>query len=224
MKKILLSALIFTANLISMNAQKVSILGDSYSTYSGEVSPDWNYCWYFNDKKNEGKNDVETSDQTWWKILIKEKGYKLEKNNSFSGSTVCYTGYGKADYSDRAFITRMANLGNPDIILVFGGTNDSWAKSPIGYYEYTNWTRQQLYSFRPAFCYMINYIKSNYPKAKIYNICNSELSKEVTETEAKVCEYYGIVNIQLTDIDKQAGHPSIKGMRAIATQVGEAIK
>ena len=225
MKKFIITAAIVMLNIVAANAQKVSILGDSYSTYGGAVSPHWNYCWYNgNDKKNEQKNDVESVDQTWWSLVIKEMGYKLEKNNSFSGSTVCYTGYGREDYSDRAFITRMCNLGNPDIILILAGTNDSWAKSPIGYYEYNNWTRSQLYSFRPAFCYMISYIKQNYPKARIINICNSELSKEVTETEAKVCEHYGITNIQLHDIEKQSGHPSVKGMRAIATQVEEVLK
>ncbi|MCR5313140.1 MAG: SGNH/GDSL hydrolase family protein [Bacteroidaceae bacterium] len=225
MRKILFLAIVIAANLFTAYAQKVSILGDSYSTYGGHVSPHWNYCWYNgNDKHKNQKNDVESLEQTWWSILIKEKGYTLEKNNSFSGSTVCYTGYRKEDYSDRAFITRMCNLGNPDIIFIFGGTNDSWAGSPIGYYEFNSWTRQQLYSFRPAFCYMISYIKQNYPNARIYNICNSELSKEVTETEAKVCEYYGVTNIQLKDIEKQSGHPSIKGMESIALQVGEVLK
>lgn len=49
----------------------------------------------------------------------------MKRNNSYSGSTVCHTGYQKADYSDRSFATRMDNLGNPDVLLVFGGTNDS---------------------------------------------------------------------------------------------------
>ena len=44
----------------------------------------------------------------------------------------------------------MDNLGDPDIILVFGGTNDSWAGSPIGEYVWADWTDEQLYSFRPA--------------------------------------------------------------------------
>ena len=223
MKKYLISALLIIANTLCVNAQKVSILGDSYSTFGGHVVPEWNICWYNGKDKKKRENDVQTVEQTWWNILIKEKGYTLEKNNSFSGSTVCYTGYGKNDYSDRAFITRMCNLGNPDIIFIFGGTNDSWANAPIGYYEYNNWTRKQLYSFRPAFCYMISYIKKNYPNARIVNICNSELSREVTETEAKVCDYYGVTNVQLKDIDKQSGHPSIKGMKAIAEQVKAAL-
>src|SRR5574344_1656725 len=46
--------------------------------------------------------------------------------------------------------TRMNNLGDcPDIIFIFGATNDSWANSPIGDYKYADWTRQDMYSFRP---------------------------------------------------------------------------
>lgn len=225
MKKLLISLFILLVGTCAY-AQKVSILGDSYSTYGGHVSPDWNFAWYNGSDGGDkaGHNDVKSVDQTWWRLLCKEKGYTIEKNNSFSGSTVCYTGYGKNDYSDRAFITRMCNLGNPDIIFVFGGTNDSWAKSPVGSYQHEGWLRKDLYAFRPAFCYMIHYLKQNYPSARIINICNSELSPEVTETEARVCEYYGVTNVQLHDVDKQWGHPSVAGMRAICDQVKEVLK
>ena len=209
----------------ALHAQKVSILGDSYSTYGGYVTPDWNFAWYNGADGGDkaGKNDVKSVDQTWWQLIIKEMGYTLEKNNSFSGSTVCYTGYGKNDYSDRAFRTRMCNLGKPDIIFVFGGTNDAWAKSPVGNYQHEGWLRKDLYSFRPAFCYMIAYLKRNYPDARIINICNSELSDEVTETEEVVCRYYGVTNVQLRDVEKQWGHPSVAGMKAICEQVKAAL-
>ena len=220
MKRLLTTTILLCAILMTY-AQKVSILGDSYSTYGGYVSPDWNFAWYNGtDGGDKSKhNDVNDVEQTWWRLLCKQKGYTIEKNNSFSGSTVCYTGYGRNDYSDRAFITRMSNLGNPDIILVFGGTNDSWAKSPVGNYLHEGWTRSDLYSFRPAFCYMMWYLKRNYPQARIVNICNSELSAEVTSTQAEVCKYYGITNVLLRDIDKQWGHPSQAGMRAICNQL-----
>jgi len=32
-----------------------------------------------------------------------------------------------------------------------------------------------------------------------------------------------VTNVQLKDIDKQSGHPSIKGMKAIAEQVKAAL-
>ena len=176
--KSLFFLVVFSLTLISgvFAQKKVSILGDSYSTFYGHVSPAANLCWYGvpGEKK---ENDVTKVEETWWYRFIHEHGFQLERNNSYSGSTVCHTGYEKADYSDRSFITRIHNLGTPDIILVFGGTNDSWAGAPIGVYQYDGWTKADLYSFRPAFCYLLASLKQLYPAARIYNITNSELSE-----------------------------------------------
>lgn len=94
---------------------------------------------------------------TWWHQFIKENNYRLCVNNSFSGATICHTGYRSEDYSDRSFITRMKALGCPDIIFIFGATNDYWAKSPLGEYQYADWSKKDLYSFRPAMAYMCRY-------------------------------------------------------------------
>ncbi len=214
--------LVFASAGEAFSQQRVSILGDSYSTYYGHVTPDTNLCWYGvpGEKK---ENDVKKVEDTWWYHFINDKGYQLEKNNSYSGSTICNTGYKKADYSDRSFITRMSDLGKPDIILVFGGTNDSWAGAPIGDYKYANWTKADLYNFRPAFCRLLDYITKNYPEAKVYNITNSELSAEVTDSMDKICRHYGITNICLHDIDKQWGHPSVQGMKSISEQLTKVV-
>ena len=116
-------------NRYSQYVKSISILGDSYSTFEGFI-PSGNHCWYFSQPK-EDVTDLKAVTQTWWHKLIKENGFKLEKNESFSGATICNTGYRKEDYSDRSFITRMKNLGSPDIIFICGATNDSWANSPI---------------------------------------------------------------------------------------------
>ena len=79
-------------------AQKVSILGDSYSTFEGCVANDTNEIWYFkaeNPVRNK-RNDVTKVEETWWHQLISSnKGFVLEKNNSYSGATICYSGYKK---------------------------------------------------------------------------------------------------------------------------------
>ena len=111
---------------------KVSILGDSYSTFQNHVVPDTNYVWYFADANEPDRTDVATVDDTWWMRFITRSGLQLEQNNSFSGATVCNLGYEGNDYSDRSFIRRMDSLGKPDLILVFGATNDCWAKVPLG--------------------------------------------------------------------------------------------
>ena len=88
------------------------------------------------------KTDMVSVRNTWWHQFIKENNYRLCVNNSFSGATICHTGYRSEDYSDRSFITRMKALGCPDIIFIFGATNDYWAKSPLGEYQYADWSKK----------------------------------------------------------------------------------
>ncbi|MCR4582279.1 MAG: SGNH/GDSL hydrolase family protein, partial [Prevotella sp.] len=58
----------------------------------------------------------------------------------------------------------------------------------------------------------------------IYFLLNSELSAEINESAKTICSHYGVTCIELHDIDKISGHPSVKGMRAIADQVKAAVK
>lgn len=225
-KRIILLIGIVCGSMCAMNASqkpdpvKVSILGDSYSTFEGYLSPDTNNVWYRNARMP--LNDVSEVGQTWWWMLISDNGMALERNNSFSGATVCNTGYNGADFSDRSFVNRATNLGNPDVILVFGGTNDSWAGAPLGD-DYTLRDPQSLYSFRPAFACMLERLKATYPDAMIFNITNTELSDGITSSMAEICEAYDVPNVVLSYIDKQKGHPSVSGMKAISSQVWQTI-
>lgn len=201
----------------SQSRKSVSILGDSYSTFEGYLQPDTNAVWYFPEPRQ--RNDVTSVGQTWWYKFIQESGYRLCVNNSFSGATICHTGYGKADYSDRSFVTRMNNLGCPDIILIFGGTNDSWAGVPLGNYQYQGWTRKDLYQFRPAMAYMLEHIRYRYPNVELYFLLNCDLKAEIDESVKTICQHYGVPCLELKGIDKQEGHPSIRGMEQICTQL-----
>lgn len=196
--------------------RKFSILGDSYSTFKGYLQPDTNEVWY---PSPDDRNDVVKVEQTWWYQFANDYGYELEVNNSFSGSTICNTGYRKEDYSDRSFITRMDKLGNPDIIFIFGGTNDSWAGAPIGEFKYAGWTKEELYSFRPALAYLLDGCRKLYPKVQFYFVLNSELKSEINHAVHSLCDFYGVECIELHDIDKQRNHPSVAGMKTISEQI-----
>ena len=99
----------------------IAVLGDSYSTFQGFI-PEGNAIWYYS-PANKQQTDVERVEQTWWWQVIKQGGYKMGMINAYSGATICNTGYDDADFSDRSFVTRCRNLGNPDIILICGATN-----------------------------------------------------------------------------------------------------
>ena len=212
------------ATAMAQAKPSVSILGDSYSTFEGYLTPDTMDIWYFENKQDPRRTDVKSVGETWWMQLIKKKNWKLELNNSWSGSTICYSGYGDEDYRLRSFITRVPALGSPDIILIFGGTNDSWSNAPVGEYKYADWRRADLYTFRPAMACMLHKIKERYPTADIYFISNDGLKSEITESMAQICKHYDVPMIQLENISKTAGHPNVKGMTQIAEQLDKAIK
>lgn len=214
--------------IISLSAQeqkvKVSILGDSYSTFEGYVV-EGNELWYGSSPQWNRGNDVVRVWDTWWHQLIDDNGLQLEVNDSWSGSTVCTTSYNGVHRPDNAFISKMRidRLGNPDVILVFGGTNDMWAGSPLGDYQYADWTEDDLRNFRPALCYLFDQLHKHYPNALIYNIENTELRSEFYESCEVICKHYGVTRVRLHHISKQLGHPSIDGMNAIARQVWDVI-
>ncbi|MFH4967883.1 SGNH/GDSL hydrolase family protein [Gaetbulibacter sp. M240] len=209
--------LLFTLLTHCQDPKKVSILGDSYSTFEGHVFPESNALWYF--KIPRYGTDVSSVNQLWWHQLMEDKRYQLEVNNSFSGSTICNTGYNNMDASCCSFLARMNNLGNPDIIFIFGATNDVWAQAPLGDFQYSDWTKISLYQFRPAMAFMLDYMLKQYPKAKLYFILNTDLNEAINESVKTICKYYQVDCIVLKEIDKIAGHPSIKGMRQIKDQV-----
>ena len=58
-----------------------------------------------------------------------------------------------------------------------------------------------------------------YPNVEIYFLLNSGLKEEFNESVRATCKHYGIDCIELHDIDKQSGHPSVKGMEQICDQI-----
>ena len=214
MKKfVLLILMVATFACVSAQSKKVSILGDSYSTFIGIIPANYS-SFYPNDR-----NDVTEIGQTWWSLYIQAKGYTLEKNDSWGGTTICGTGYGRMDASRNNFISRVDSLGNPDLIFVFGGTNDAWANSPMGEYQYSDWTKEDCKNFRPAVACLIDMLKQRYPNAEFCFILNSELKETVNESMREICNHYNVKLVELHDIEKQNGHPSINGMKSICEQL-----
>ena len=208
----------------------IFILGDSYSTFEGYI-PD-GYDYYYNGdgpsyiRKNSelelGSNDVCEVNQTWWYSLAKENG-RLIQNCSWSGTTICNTGYNGSDNSSISFIARMTKLleegyfetNRIDTFFLFGGTNDSWANAPIGKAMYSDWETEDLYCVLPAFSYLLDLLVKNLTNTKIYCIINSELKSEITEFYKSACERNGVEVIELYDVEKMFGHPTVKGMNEI---------
>lgn len=220
--------------------RKIAIMGDSYSTFEGWSNRDITgndngyYVYYPHECPQTGVDCIE---KTWWYMLCQKPEFELEISNSYSGSVISNTHYNSVDVAgtDISFLNRVGKNpngvdynGDPDIIFVFGGTNDCWAGVKLGDYVYRNWSADDLKSFRPAFSKLIHTLKELYPNATVYNITNSDdafgISSSFAKSMKRICKHYGVTNIVLEDIEKVDGHPTYAGMQAICEQVYNVLK
>ena len=208
-----------------MKLGSILILGDSYSTFEGCIPK--GYAPYYT-YKTERNTDVLAPKDTWWYQLEDENECKIILNNSWSGSTVCHTGYGGTDTSKTSSFNHRLDVliregffieNRIDTVLVFGGTNDSWAASPIGEMKHESITREDEYAVLPAFSSLFAKLRSAAPDARIVCIINCGLKDAITDGAHEICLYHRIEAIDLSDIEKIDGHPTKKGMSAIKDQI-----
>lgn len=208
-----------------MKMKNLMILGDSYSTFEGYIPN--GYRTYYSGKPRP-ETDVCKVTETWWSRFVSAAKANLVLNDSWSGSTIGYTGYNNRDCSkDSSFIYRFTKLLNEgffrekkiDTVLVFGGTNDSWANAPLGEVRFSERTDGDLFEVLPAICYLMDTMKRNLPNTDILFIVNTELKTEISDCFRRAAEHYRLDALFLHDIDKRCGHPTIKGMTSIFEQV-----
>ena len=218
--------LLFTIVLVSCEKEPTeihfSILGDSYSAFEGYVDPEDNDYWAYYPEIG-----VTEPSQMWWYQVAEATGWILEKNNSFSGSLVCNLDPNHY-YGAHSFIRRMDDLGDPDVIFVFGATNDAFAETPLGDYVYADWTDEQLCTFRPGLAYLYDNLKQLYPQAKLYflvdmDLCSGGVSVEIRDAFIEsihvVSSHYDVNCIDIEKIRKDWWHPNAKGQKDIAKSV-----
>lgn len=205
--------------------KNVLILGDSYSTFRG-CNPD-GFAVYYSPDETE-KTDVRARSETWWARLEERAELNILENNSWSGSTVGYTGYNGSDCSHTSsFIYRLGKLAErgffenekPDTVLIFGGTNDSWANVPLGNVTFTDHSDEARRTVLPAICCITRMLSELLPKGRVIFIINTNIKPEIGEAIKLAAEHYGTEYIELKDIDKRNGHPTVKGMEDIANEV-----
>ena len=203
------------------------IFGDSYSTYEGFIPNGYKFYYSIKGRPNVDVTRMKVS-QTWWKQFIDKTGANLVLNNSWSGSTVCYTSRDGNDCSHtNSFIYRFRQLKEQgffknnqlDTVIVFGGTNDDWGKSPIGRLKFNNLTEKDLFSFKPAISYLASSLREELPNANLIFLINTDMKEQTGKTIKRVAERVNGHAVELHDIDKQSGHPTIKGMETICDQL-----
>lgn len=205
---------------------RFSVLGNSYSSLVGTVDPETNDVWEL--YPEIGVTDPE---QMWWYQVSVAMEWVLEKNNSFSGSLICNLNASNY-YGPHSYLRRMDNLGNPDVIFVFGGTNDVWDGAEFGDFVYSDWTEEQLCEIRPAVAYLFENLQHLYPRAHLYFLIDMDLCSGGVDEETKltfinsvhrIADHYGVDCIELFGIQKTHWHPNVQGQEDIARQVIKAV-
>lgn len=214
-----------------MTLGNVMIFGDSYSTFEGYI-PEGYEIYYYKDGRSNG--EVKTVEETWWHRVLSEAGGTLVKNDSYSGSAMCLSGYGGVESSRHsAFVTRFDRYRDSgffesnriDTFFIFGGTNDTGAEAPIGEEKYQGFTDGDLACVRPAIAYLASEIKRIMPEARVYFLANDEYFRDdIREALVVTARRFGYDAILPTGIEKAGGHPTSAGMAEIARQVIEYVR
>ena len=208
------------------------IFGDSYSTHRDYIPEEYPhyYC-------NEGRAPDQPVTkmqmrETWWGQMMERTGATSVLNDSWSGSTIGYTGYEGDCSTSSSFIYRYRKLvekgffaeNEMDTIFVFGGTNDSWSNAPLGDETYADFREDDLFNVLPAICYFMTTLKQNHPNTRVVFIGNCDIKREILDCMAHAAQKLSMDFVELHDIDKINGHPTVLGMTQICDQLMETLK
>lgn len=135
------------------SGKKISVLGDSISSFGAPDSRNENgtYCYSYyplqSCRYSESGDVVDggtTYDSikfnvlnTWWMRLLNKLGATLGINDSFRGQTISNKRGAQYSLSNQTRIDHLGQNGAPDVILVYGGTNDAGADAEIGTFDTT---------------------------------------------------------------------------------------
>lgn len=128
---------------------RISILGDSISTFAGYTPKDS----VFYDSYVQWETGVKTVEDTWWMQVIRAFDAELGINNSVAGSMVSGNLSTSAMAEER--IQALGENGLPDLILVSAGCND-WGFCVLPE------------EFESAYQTMLCRLKNTYPYAQIW--------------------------------------------------------
>lgn len=207
------------------SVQNIMIFGDSYSTYEGWIPE--GYAVYYRNVECDN-TDVRLVEETWWHKLCEKWHLHLVRNDSWSGSTIGNTGYSGDCSHTNSFLYRLDKLkaegffveNEIDTVFVFGGTNDSWSNAPLGEEKKPPYSDEDLFCVCPAIWTFLERLRETLPHANIISLINTELKPQIGEVIRKASEQLGTEYIELHNIHKNCGHPTIQGMQDICDQIG----
>ena len=201
------------------------ILGDSYSTFKGHIPVEDGF-YYYPEETDPATVKTMKLEQTWWQRFISLTDAHLVRNDSWSGSTISYTGYLGDCSQTSSFIYRYRTLrdegffekNDVNTAIVFGGTNDSWVPAPLGEDRGYS-TEEDLYFALPAISCLMNEMKRDLPSVRLVFVANCGINEKIVKRMKDEAETLGIELVELYDIEKSEDHPTPKGMAEICNQL-----
>ncbi|MBR2971350.1 MAG: hypothetical protein IKC61_00300 [Clostridia bacterium] len=207
------------------------ILGDSYSTLKGYIVREDGFYYFPEETTPHKEGMVMQLEQTWWHRFVTRTGANLVRNDSWSGSTISYTGYSGDCSTTSSFIYRYRTLrengyfkdNRIDTLIVFGGTNDSWVPAPLGEDRGYS-TEEDLYYALPAISCLMNEMRRDLPDTRVVFIANCDINEKIVERMREEGDRLGIEVVELHDVEKINSHPIPTGMEQICEQIASALK
>lgn len=215
-----------------MRKLKLSILGDSISAFEGQYHLGYSA---FYEGTNRLRAQLDSIDDIWWGRVIKALDMDVLTVNAWSGSFVSRT-LVAPDESCGCDDRRTGYLGSaledPDIIIVFMGTNDYGLGIPMKSED-----KRDLFVFENAYDHMLDSIKSNYPESDVYccTMCKHRETNGMTEkqkycdiiTSSALAHFFGVIDIYrsgrlITTCDGL--HPDRDGMITISDIVTDVLE
>lgn len=205
------------------HGKTISVMGDSISTIKDKI-PSGNALYYDNTTGKEM-----TFERNYWGDVITRFGAAEGIDEAWSGSTI---GSKAASMASKDRINKLDDIGTPDVILYYGGSNPD---SSVGtfdpdadYAKTVDWA-QSYSDTASAYAASLQRMKETYPDAEIiaiipyYEQNNIPKQAEVIEQIAK---HYDITTIDLRELRNQEGispnnalHPNMDGHSQIAAYI-----
>ncbi len=151
----------------SLAGKKLSVMGDSISTFTGQQPADYNIYYPEN-------GEITQVEQTWWHQVLTKTGMTLctnasSSNTNMTGNSLAMDGSAPGCSTRRVMDLRGADGSIPDVIIVYMGINDfSRSRTPGAFQAPSIRTEGEISVFSEAYEIMIQKMRVLYPNAAIY--------------------------------------------------------
>ena len=216
---------------------RVGIMGDSISTFEGQMCNSDYKTWYPGADPNvgvAGKESVavDSVEKLWWWILINEymDNGVLDANSSWSGTRV-RSGVESEGNSGRnyqaGFVNRTGDFNDPDVIIIFGGTNDTTKDKGelIGDYEWDKSIEEHnIEEFRSAYVCMVKKLQAAYEGVQLILVIGDRLTEVYADSIMEIAAHFDLPYVNfIGDGDRlpkcKTVHPDAVGQRYLAEKI-----